>query len=102
MGRKKRRKAANDRKANQNPVEGSGISMEIQQPENIAVAIPKNKSDVASIEIDIKIKNFINTSFLFRDDAYLIEIIRDGEVFESEIKVDKYIQNNIANWRLLK
>ena len=102
MGRKKRRKTANARKKNQNPVEGSGISMEIQQPENIAVTIPQKQSDVASIELAIKIKSFINTTFLFRDDAYLIEIIRDDEVFESEIEINRTIQNNIANWRLLK
>ena len=102
MGRKKRRKTANARKKNQNPVEGSGISMEIQQPENMAVTIPQKQSDVASIELAIKIKSFINTTFLFRDDAYLIEIIRDDEVFESEIEINRTIQNNIANWRLLK
>lgn len=102
MGRKKRRKAANARKANRNPVEGSGICMNIRQPENIAVAIPQKQFDIASIELGIKIKSFIDTTFLFREDAYVVEIIRDGEVLESETDINKNIQNNIPGWRLLK
>lgn len=102
MGRKKRRKAANARKANRNPVEGSGICMKIQQAENIAVAIPQKQFDIASIELGIKIKSFIDTTFLFREDAYVVEIIRDGEVLESETDINKNTQNNIAGWRLLK
>ncbi|MGB3652008.1 MAG: hypothetical protein WBA41_12460 [Rivularia sp. (in: cyanobacteria)] len=103
MGRKKRRKAANARKADQNIVEGSGICMEIRQPENIAVAIPEKEAEnIASIGLGIKIKSFVDTVFLFKDDAYLVEIVRDGEIFEAETHINKNIPNNVVSWRLLK
>ena len=103
MGKKKRRKAKNALKANQNIVEGSGINMEIRQAENIAVAIPEKESEnIASIGLGIKIKSFEDTLFLFQDDGYIPKIVRDGEVFESKTHINENIQNNVASWRLLK
>lgn len=102
MGRKKRRKLANARKAAQNIIEGSGICMEIQQPENIAVAIPEKQSNnIASIGLDIKIKSFVDTPFLFKDGAYIPEIIRDGEVV-AQTYINQNPENNIYNWTLLE
>lgn len=102
MGRKKRRKAANARKKSQNTVEGSGICMGIGQPENIAITIPKNKTEnIASIGVDIKIKSFVDTPFLFQVSGYIPEIVRDREVLEAQTRINTDIENNRCNWQLL-
>ena len=102
MGRKKRHKAASARKANQNTVEGSGICMEIWQPENIAITIPENKTEIiASIGLDIKIKSFVDTPFLLQVAGYIPEIVRDGEVLEAQTHINTDIENDLCNWQLL-
>ncbi len=76
--------------------------MNIRQPENIAITIPENKTEIiASIGLGIKIKSFVDTPFLLQVNSYIPEIVRDGEVLEAQTHINTDIENNICNWQLL-